>query len=241
MSRARAPTRECSMWRSLPGSSRLAVTVAIGLTLLIGTPASSQGQRWYTPTVSIRAGAAFQVAGLRNSLRLELGRGSEGRWRHQVQPAVALGATLSAALRPGLLGVRLDADVVPHATIRQDPAGPLLDELPTGRSYWLSGSLIIAPAVLCRTRCVAFSAGGGRGAYNYDAREVRGDISGSFAPRQEVGVRRFGAEVTLPILRHHVTVQAVDYVGRLTPGYSFGEQLSPIHTLVVSAGLRAGR
>lgn len=200
----------------------------------------TQAQWVDPPTVTLRAGAAFHVAGLRNSLRPELGRGSEGRWRHQLEPALALGATLATALRSGLLGVRLEADVVPHATIRQDPSGPPLDELPTGRSYWLTGSLSIAPARVCRARCVSISAGGGSSAYNYQATDVRGDIGNWLAKRQQIGVWRFGIEAALPILARRVTVQAVDYVGRLTPGYSVGEQLSPIHTLVVSAGLRAG-
>jgi hypothetical protein len=188
--------------------------------------------------VTIRTGAALHIAGLRNSLRPELGQGSEGRWRHQVQPAVALGATLSTALRSGLIGARLDADVVPHATLRQDPEGPPLYERPSGRSFWLTGSLFIAPAVFCRARCIAVSTGGGRGTYNYQASELRGDIGNWLAKRQQVGVWRFGIEAALPILRRHVTVQVVDYVGRLTPGYSVGERLSPIHTLLISAGFR---
>lgn len=202
---------------------------------------SADAQVLRSPVVTVRAGAAFHIAGLRNSLRPELGRGSEGRWRHRVQPAVALGATLSTTLRPGLFGARFDADVVPHATIRQDPSGPPLDELPTGRSYWLTGSLAISPAVACRARCVSISVGGGSGAYNYQATEVRGDIGNWLAKRQRVGVWRFGIEAALPMLRRRLTIQAVDYVGRLTPGYSDGERLSPIHTLLVSAGIRLGR
>jgi hypothetical protein len=38
-----------------------------------------------------------------------------------------------------------------------------------------------------------------------------------------------------------IALLVADYVGSIAPGYADSEQLSPMHTLVISAGLVLGR
>lgn len=88
---------------------------------------------------------------------------------------------------------------------------------------------------------MAVAAGVGRGFYDYAVEELRGDIGNFLAPRQHVTVGRVGVDVRLPVLRRLLVLSMADYFGRLQPSYRESEQLSTLHTLVVSGGLVLGR
>jgi hypothetical protein len=70
---------------------------------------------------------------------------------------------------------------------------------------------------------------------------VRGDIGNYLAPKQKRLVGRLGLDAILPLGRGRLSVHVADYVARLRPGYESGEQLSPMHTLVISGGVGLGR
>lgn len=170
------------------------------------------------------------------------GRPSTGTtWQHRVEPAVALGMTAGVPFRQGSLELRVDADLVRRARIRRDPEGPPLINAATGRSYWYAASVAIAPKVLCAARCLSFAAGAGRGFYDNSVGELRGDVGNYFAPRQHTTVMRCGVETRVRVLGPLLSLQVVDYVGTLSPGYPEAARLSPLHTLIISCGVRLGR
>jgi hypothetical protein len=210
------------------------------LTIAALMPIGLSAQSFQRPSVGIRIGQAFHIAGLERSLKPELGLGRGASWQHRVEPATAIGATVSTAYGSGLFGLRVDGDLVRRADIRRDPAGPRLINPTSGKSYWVSGSATMAPTIVCRRRCVRLSAGLGHGYYDYAVRELRGDIANPWALAQRTTSARLGVDAVLPVLRRHVVVEVADYIGRLEHGYRDGERLSPMHTLVVSLGLRAG-
>jgi len=204
------------------------------------SPARMGAQYFQRPSVTVRVGSSLHVAGLERSLKPELRQGTGASWQHQVEPSTAIGATVAAAYGRGLLGVRVDGDLVRRAEIRRDPAGPRLINPASGKSYWMTGSAWIAPRFLCGRRCVQLSAGVGRGFYDYAVLELRGDIANAVAPAQHITAGRVGVDVRLPFLGRFFVVQVADHFGRLTHGYSEGELLSPIHTVVVALGARMG-
>jgi hypothetical protein len=221
--------------RDFPAQASVLLTIAALM------PIGLSAQSFQRPSVGIRIGQAFHIAGLERSLKSELGLGRGASWQHRVEPATAIGATVSTAYGSGLFGLRVDGDFVRRADIRRDPAGPRLIDPTSGKSYWVSGSATVAPAIVCRTRCARLSAGLGRGFYDYSVLELRGDIANGWAPKQHTTVGRVGLDVVLPFVRRLFVLEVADYIGRLEHGYRDGELLSPMHTLVVSLGLRAGR
>lgn len=234
--------RRSALWATC---HRWSSDVLAGGAMLIGGLACcarvGESQPTRRPAVTLRVGSAIHIAGLTRSLKPQLGLGPGKSWQHHVMPAVALGGTISYPLFRHSVGIRADFDIVPTAELRQDPNGPPLESLPDGRSHWMSASLWSAPSRLCRSRCLAFSAGLGSGVYDYSAIEVRGDIGNYLAPKQRVMTTRVGVEGRLPVWGQRIAVQVADNIGRLTSGYELGERLSPMHTLILSGGIRFGR
>lgn len=220
---------------------RLCPIVVRCLLAMSFSASSSAAQQEHSIALTPRIGAALHVAGLERSLRPELGRGEGSSWRHQVQPALALGLTASAPLGGTGVELRLDADWVRRAGTLRDPDGPPLVYSATGQSYWTTASVSFAPRILGASHCVSMSAGAGRGFYDYSVGELRGDIGNYFAPKQHTAVLRFGAEARLRVPGLRLSLQVVDYVGTLTPGYGEAERLSPMHTLLISGGIVLGR
>ncbi|MFN8669423.1 MAG: hypothetical protein U0164_19710 [Gemmatimonadaceae bacterium] len=149
--------------------------------------------------------------------------------------------TASAPLRRGSIAVRLDADLVQRADIHGDPNGPPLLDDATGKSYWATASVAIAPRWLCASRCLSVAAGAGRGFYDYSAEELRGDIGNSWAPKQHTTVWRVGLEARAHLVGLPLALHLADYVGTISPSYDQAERLSPVHTLVISGGVILGR
>lgn len=205
---------------------------------VLARPAAPQDRS--TPSVSARFGGAFHVAGLERSRR-DRSAGSGPLWRHRVQPASAVGATVSLPALDGLLRARLDVEMVPHADIRRDPNGPPLYYPTSGKSYWIALSGAAAPRRVCPSRCVVVAGGVGRGFYDYAVEELRGDIGNLLAPPQHVTVGRIGIDVRLPAFRRLFVLSMSDYFGRLLPSNREFEQLSTLHTLIVSGGVALGR
>ena len=141
----------------------------------------------------------------------------------------------------GTVELRVDVDLVQHAGIRRDPDGPPLINSATGRSYWTTASLAITPSALCASRCLQLVAGGGRGFYDYSIGELRGDVGNPWAPKQHTNVVRIGLGWRTPLMRRRLELQLADYIGTLSPAYDQAERLSPMHTLIVSGGIRLGR
>lgn len=220
--------------------SRRAATIVLAAAGTLCPAATALAQSPVRVGGAVRVGTAIHAGGLAHSLREHRGRPENQRWRHRIEPAMAYGATLSVGLPSGLAGVRFDGDLVPSADIRRDPKGPPLYNPTDGGSSWLSASIWTAPTWLCRDRCVLLSLGAGKGTYDYAVGELRGDIMTALAVRQTVSTGRIGVESQLPWLGRRFVVSAVDHFGTLETFYS-GEQLSTLHTLVVSGGIRLGR
>jgi hypothetical protein len=216
--------------------------LATGALLLVAAARSASSQQRSTPIVIIRMGSALHVAGLElSNISRPDRRGSGPLWQHRVQPARAMGLSVAIPYRSGLFGVRFDTDFVPGASIRGDQRGPPLINSASGRSYWTTASVALSPTVLCEWRCVQLGVGAGRGFYDYSVGELRGDIGNFLAPKQHVTVYRFGAEARARLMGLPIALLVADYVGSIAPGYADSEQLSPMHTLVISAGLVLGR
>lgn len=232
---------------SVAASARLfALTVKINwtcLVLLIGpAPAILHAQETAQFRLTPRIGAAFHVAGLGLSGIPRPGRpGSGTLWQHRVQPALAYGVTASAPLRRGSIALRVDADLVQRADIRGDSDGPPLIYHATGKSYWTTASVALAPRWLCASRCLSIAAGAGRGLYDYSVGELRGDIANPWAPKQHTTVLRLGLEASARLVGLPLALHVEDYIGTISPAYDQAERLSPVHTLVISGGVILGR
>lgn len=196
-------------------------------------PGDASGQLAERAWVTFRVTSMHHLAGLWSTAGIGPG-GEEISWRHRVEPTFGLGATSGGSILEGF-GLRVDGEWTPDVTLEADERGPRLLGEGSKSAYWLTGSAWVAPRPVCGTLCLSGAVGYGIGHFHLSQSELRGDIASPVADAQTRGVWRIGLELRLR-RAPGLALQVADYVTDLEPFYG-GDDLTPLHLLVVGVGL----
>lgn len=194
------------------------IVTLLSLTLAVAPPLTAQD---FEIGGSVRGGVALHAGGFERRVFPPA-----STWQHRVTPSVVLGASLGAQIAE-VLGVRVDADLVPRANLEPGEGGPRLGGQ-GDPAAWIVASIQLTPSITCGEVCARLAVGYGYGHFEFSQDELRGHVVNPVARAQWTGVWRLALDLSARRLARYLSLTVADHIAQVDPYYS-GEHLTPLH------------